>query len=120
MTEAFERSSRGQTLIVKVAESQLSNVATVEAFAAALLQLRKQHDKPFLIVNLAGVTFLATPVVNALIQARKQFDAMVVVGLNENIRRAFALMKLDEALTLAADVEAGFEALPAEATSGDT
>ncbi len=118
-TEIVTIADRPEAAVVTVHASQLTNIQTVDTFAAQLLERIAAHDATHFIVDFGGVTFIVTPAVNALLQASKQVSGaggkLIVVGLNENIRRVFQLMKLDRVLLLQADIDAALADLP---TSG--
>ena len=103
-------SERDGITVLRVEASQLTNLQTVDHFAEQLVTLVSAGNSDDYIVDFGGVTFIVTPAVNALLQAKKQATArdgrLVVVGLNENIRRVFQLMTLDRVLLLEPDLDA--------------
>lgn len=109
-TDVVTIADHPEAAVVTVHAGQLTNLQTVDTFAAQLLERIGAHKATHFIVDFGGVTFIVTPAVNALLQASKQVASrggkMIVVGLNENIRRVFQLMKLDRVLLLQDDIDA--------------
>lgn len=98
-------------LLLDVAADQLTALQTVDTFAEQLTAIIEKRPEAWYVINFHDVTFMVTPAVNALLQASRQLKQrggdLVVCGLNENIRRVFALMKLDRVIHIEPAPEAG-------------
>ena len=73
----------------------VSAVETVEMEVRAILA----EEPPNMIINFAGVDFMVTRVINILLVALKNIRSrggeVFLVGMNQNIRRVFNLMRLN-------------------------
>lgn len=108
-------SERNGILLVEVAAEQLTAVKAVDQFDHCMRELLEDFSQTTWLVDFRDVTFLVTPAVNTLLSLTKQLrarnGALILCGVNENIRRVFALMKLDRVFTIDEDVEAAMQRL---------
>jgi anti-sigma B factor antagonist len=81
---------------------------TTQATFAQAVQEAWQQEKPMVVIDLAGVTFIASPGLAVLVEAqenamRTQKDLHVAIG-NEAVRRSIELTGLAQILSLTPDV----------------
>ena len=107
--------SHGENLVVSVAAGRLIALDVVDDFSDALHDLLEQRPERTWMIDFGGVTFMVTPAVNALLTTMKGLRSsggnLILCGLNENIRRVFALMKLDQVFTIRESVAVAIEEL---------
>lgn len=111
--ERIQAASQNQTLVLQVSSDQLTAVQGIDRFDADLRELRGARTEKNWIINFEGVTFIVTPVVNTLITLHKHVraggGALVLTGLNRNIRHVFELMRLDQILEISPDLPSALE-----------
>jgi anti-sigma B factor antagonist len=90
---------------------------TTQATFAQAVQEAWQQDKPLVVIDLAGVTFMASPGLAVLVEAqetamRLRKDLHVAIG-SEVVRRSIELTGLAQILSLTSDVRTALgERLP--------
>lgn len=107
----------GEALLLTVASGQLTNLNAIDRFDHKMKELSQSRAERNWVLNFCDVTFIVTPAINTILVIMKRLRAkggdLVLTGLNRDIRHIFELMRLDEVLTIAADVTAALEALEA-------
>jgi anti-sigma B factor antagonist len=98
---------------VKPSATILAPVGEIGYHEAPTLQqaIRSAFDKKpkRLIVNLTGVSYMATPGLATLVEAlqigKKSNTPLVLVGLSERVRAVFEIARLNTVFKIAADVD---------------
>jgi len=98
---------------VKPAATILAPVGEIGYHEAPTLQqaIRSAYDKKpkKLIVNLTGVSYMATPGLATLVEAlqigKKTNTPLVLVGLSDRVRAVFEIARLNTVFKIAPDVE---------------
>ncbi|MEP0846812.1 MAG: STAS domain-containing protein [Phycisphaerae bacterium] len=107
-----------EVLIVEIVAAQLSALRAVERLEKELDRLHQTRSETRWVLDFAGVTFVVTQAINALMVTHKRLRSkhgdLVIVGLSDPIRRVFRLMKLDQVFRVAGSREEALEALSAQ------
>lgn len=105
-------------LIVEIVAAQLSALRAVERLEKELDALHKTRAESRWVLDFAGVTFVVTQAISALMVTHKRLRSkqgeLIIVGLSDPIRRIFRIMKLDQVFRLAGSREEALEALTAQ------
>lgn len=107
----------GDALLLTVASGQLTMLNAIDRFDLEMKALSESRDERRWVLDFCDVTFIVTPAINTILTIMKRLRGkggdLVLTGLNRDIRHIFELMRLDEVLTITADVSAALEALDA-------
>ncbi len=104
-------------LLVRVVAPQLTAVRSIDRLERELTTLLERHEEPRWILDFAGVTFIVTMAISALLVIMKRLRSkggdLAIIGLETSIYRMFKLMKLDQVFIVADTREAAQAALRA-------
>ena len=121
-TKTIRTESRGGVLLLEVDARQLTALTAVDEFDRQLRQLLQHQTERSWIIDFHDVTFLVTPAINTLLVVLKKLRGdggmLVLCGLNENIRRVFTLMKLDQVFVLRRDAAEALRGLTSSGAQG--
>lgn len=100
---------RDGILVIRVAAEQLSALGVADRFDRELERLLESRAESRWVVDFGAVAFLVTPVIGTLIRVnnvlREKGGRLALCGLSANIRQVLRLVRLDESVAFAADVE---------------
>lgn len=102
-------SVRGGVLVIDVAAAQLSALGMADDFTVELERLLTARSERRWVMNFGAVAFLVTPVIGTLIRInnalREAGGRLALCGLSPNIRQVLKLVRLDETVSFAREVE---------------
>ncbi len=102
-------SVRGGVLVIDVAAAQLSALGMADEFIVELERLLTARSERRWVMNFGAVAFLVTPVIGTLIRVnnalRETGGRLALCGLSPNIRQVLKLVRLDETVAFAGEVE---------------
>lgn len=104
--------------VATVDDTSVIDPAFIEQIRVTLFELIDKKDRKKLILDLTKVRHLSSAALGVLIPLQEKYKnargKLVLVGVNEDIQRLFAITRLDKLLTLAETEDAALKLLGAK------